>query len=70
MCMFSTPDTPPAPEMPPERQAQRLPDGETVRSQTGRRTEDRIRAGADTILTSGSGVTSGAATDKKTLLGQ
>lgn len=68
MCMFSQPDYP-EPEMPVERQAQRLPDGQTVRSQTGRRTEDRIRAGADTILTSGSGVTQGAATDKKTLLG-
>ncbi len=68
MCMFSKPDYP-DPEMPAERQAQRLPDGETVRSTTARRTEDRARAGADTILTSGSGVSTTAPTDKKTLLG-
>lgn len=68
MCMFSTPDYG-DPEMPAERQAQRLPDGQSVKSNTARRTEDRMRAGADTILTSASGVTSGAATEKKTLLG-
>lgn len=68
MCMFSTPDYP-DPQMPTEKQAQRLPDGETVRSTTARRTEDRVRAGADTILTSGSGVTTSAPTEKKTLLG-
>lgn len=69
MCMFSTP-TPKAPELPPETAAMRQPDGGAVRSNTGRRTADRIRAGANTILTSGSGVTSAAPTDKKTLLGQ
>ena len=69
MCMFSTPDAPPPPEMPPERAAARLPDGETARSTAGRRTQDRVRAGTNTILTSGSGVTSSADTSKKTLLG-
>jgi len=67
MCMFSTPDYP-DPEMPQERQAERLPDGEAATG-AARRTTDKMRAGAGTILTSGSGVTSAAATDKKTLLG-
>lgn len=70
MCFFNGPDTPPPPEMPPERAATRLPDGETARSTAGRRTQDRVRAGTNTILTSGSGVTSTADTAKKTLLGQ
>lgn len=69
MCMFSTP-TPAAPVLPPENAAMKAPDGGAVRTATGRRTSDRVRAGADTILTSGSGVTSMAPTDKKTLLGQ
>lgn len=68
MCMFSTPDYP-EPEMPTERQAQRLPDGQTVQSNTARRMTDRMRAGANTVLTSGSGVTESAATGGKTLLG-
>lgn len=46
------------------------PDGAVVRSATGRRTMDRIRAGTSTILTGGSGVTAAAPTEKKTLLGQ
>ena len=69
MCMFSSPSMPAAPTMAPERAAERMPDGETARSTAGRRTQDRIRAGQDTILTSGSGVTSTAETSKKTLLG-
>lgn len=67
MCMFS-PDVP-KPEQVAERSASRLPDGDTARSTAGRRTTDRMRAGADTILTSGNGVTQGAETAKKTLLG-
>lgn len=47
-----------------------MPDGAAVKSNTARRTEDRIRAGTDTILTSGSGVTQSAMTQGKTLLGQ
>lgn len=46
------------------------PDGAAVRTATGRRTMDRIKAGGDTVLTSGSGVSSFAPTEKKTLLGQ
>lgn len=69
MCLFSQPKME-APQLPPERAAQRSPDGGAVRSNTGRRTEDRARAAADTILTSGSGVTAAAPTEKKTLLGQ
>lgn len=45
------------------------PDGNSVRSTTGRRTMDRMRAGANTILTSGSGVQAAAPTEGKTLLG-
>lgn len=67
MCMFK-PDVP-KPQEVAERSATRLPDGDTARSTAGRRTTDRMRAGADTILTSGNGVTQGAETAKKTLLG-
>lgn len=70
MCMFSTPDTPDPPEPPVEYAQQRQPDAGAVRTATGRRSGDRVRAGARTILTSGSGVTAAADTEKKTLLGQ
>lgn len=69
MCMFSQPK-PEAPQMPPEYAQQKQPDAGAVRNTTGARTEDRIRAGTQTVLTSGSGVTASAPTDKKTLLGQ
>lgn len=69
MCMFNSP-SPQAPQLPPERAQMRYPDAAAVRDAVGRRTEDRIKAGADTILTSGSGVTDFAPTEKKTLLGQ
>lgn len=69
MCMFSQPDPPPV-TVPPETAQMKQPDGGAVRTATGRRTADRIRAGSDTILTSGSGVTEAAPTGKKTLLGQ
>ena len=67
--MFSQPDMP-AVEVPPETAQMKQPDGGAVRTATGRRTSDRIRAGTDTILTGGSGVTDAAPTGKKTLLGQ
>lgn len=67
--MFNQP-TPAAPQLPPEQAQMRQPDGAAVRSATGRRTMDRVRAGTSTVLTSGSGVTATAPTDKKTLLGQ
>lgn len=69
MCMFSKPDVPDV-AMPKETAQMKSPDGEAVRSAAGRRTQDRIRAGTPTVLTSGSGVTAAAPTDKKTLLGQ
>ena len=69
MCMFSQPD-PPAVEIPAERAQSKEPDGGAVRTATGRRTSDRIRAGTDTVLTGGSGVPDAAPTGKKTLLGQ
>lgn len=69
MCLVSVP-TPAAPKLPPEYAQMRQPDGGEARSTAGRRTADALRAGTGTILTSGSGVTSLAQTQKKTLLGQ
>ncbi|MDX8492908.1 hypothetical protein RFN29_15120 [Mesorhizobium sp. VK22B] len=69
MCMFNKPDTP-DPQLPPEYAAMREPDQGAVRSSVASKTKDKLRSGANTILTSGSGVTTAAPTDKKTLLGQ
>lgn len=69
MCMFNKPDTP-DPQLPPEYAAMREPDQGAVRSSVASKTKDKLRSGANTILTSGSGVTQAAQTDKKTLLGQ
>ena len=66
MCM-ATPDIP-EPQRATERAAERAPDNAAV-SSAGRRASDRARSGADTILTSGSGVSMTAPTEKKTLLG-
>lgn len=68
--MFSTPKAPDDPIMPAEMAQSRLPDGGQVRANTGQRATDRARAATNTILTSGSGVTASASTEKKTLLGQ
>jgi len=70
MCLFSSPDPAPPPAMPPEPAQMKQPDAGAVRTATGRRTQDRVRGGAKTVLTSGSGVTDFATTEKKTLLGQ
>jgi len=67
MCLV--PDIP-APQTPAETQAMKQPDQGAVRSDVSRRTTDRMRAGSNTILTSGSGVTATAPTQAKTLLGQ
>lgn len=67
MCLSTK--TPADPKLPPERQASRLPDNQTVRSQAGQRAADQQRAAANTILTSGTGVTNASQTVKKTLLG-
>ena len=69
MCMFGGQNTPKV-QQPVEYAQQKAPDGGAVRTNTGRRTEDRLRAGSNTILTGGSGVTTTAPTEKKTLLGQ
>lgn len=74
MCMFgnrSSANNGKSPDelLVPERQSASPPDNAAVAS-AGRRVGDRIRAGVDTILTSGQGVTSFAPTMKKTLLGQ
>lgn len=68
MCIM--PNMPAAPVLPPETQAMKQPDGEGVRSSTSRRVSDRMKSGSNTILTSGSGVSSAAPTERKTLLGQ
>lgn len=54
--------------MPPERAAQRAPDGGAGDS-AWRRTFERLRGASPTVLTSGSGVSETATTGKKTLLG-
>lgn len=69
MCMFSAPKAPPAPELPPERAAQRAPDNAAT-APAGRRMGDRMRAATPTILTGPQGAMSSAPTEKKTLLGQ
>lgn len=68
MCMFSQPDIP-APQPVVERSGSRLPDGDTARSTAGRRTMDRARSGASTILTGGMDQST-VQTQGKTLLGQ
>lgn len=70
MCMFSKPATPPAPQLPPERAAMKLPDNGDATLAAARRTTDRMRGATDTILTSGQGVMTPAQTQGKTLLGQ
>lgn len=68
MCMFSRPATPDAPQMATEYAATKMPN-QAAGDQAGNRQRNQQRAAASTILTSGSGVMSGASTDKKTLLG-
>lgn len=77
MCMFKTP-TPPAAQVAAtepvvERSEAALPDGATAKSAAGRRTADRVRSGANTILTgAGAGLTPAddqVKTQGKTLLG-
>ena len=63
MCM--APDIP-EPQRATERAAERAPDNAAV-SSAGRRASDRARSGADTILTSGSGVPSGRPTQTPTV---
>jgi hypothetical protein len=70
MCMPRTPDIPKAPELPPERAAERAPDRAMAREAAGSRVIDRMRSATPTILTSGSGVTTSGQTAGKTLLGQ
>lgn len=66
--MFNPPQQA-APELPPETAQMKQPDSAAVKTASGRRTSDRVRSGTQTILTSGSGVTTQGATEKKTLLG-
>lgn len=68
MCLV--PDIP-KPQLPEETQAMKEPDGAAVRDAVSRRMGDKARSSsANTILTSGSGVSATAPTQAKTLLGQ
>ena len=67
MCFFSQPSTP-DPVIATPAAAAKMPDYDTA-GQAGEAQRRRIRAGGNTILTSGSGVTTPAPTNKKTLLG-
>lgn len=58
------------PVLPPESAAMRQPDAAAFKTAAGRRASDKVKSGAKTILTSGSGVAEFAPTEKKTLLGQ
>lgn len=69
MCLVSPPSAPKLQE-PTEYAQQRAPDGDAVRTTTGRRATDRVRGATPTVLTSGSGVSQTADVGKKTLLGQ
>lgn len=66
MCMFNTPKNRP-PFMPREQQAMTSPD-DAVKAQENN-TRNRLRSGANTILTGGSGVQAAAPTAKATILG-
>ena len=70
MCLIPQPDMPAGPQLPAESAKMREPDAGAARSMAGRRMQDRIRAGSNTILTSGSGVADTAPVERKTLLGQ
>lgn len=71
MCLLQQPSAAaPKLQQPTEYAQQRAPDAAGSRSSTSQRTLDRMRAGNETILTSGSGVSQTADTSKKTLLGQ
>lgn len=69
MCMFGS-AAPAAPTLPPDYAASAAPDGAAVKDAAARRVTDATKAAPSTILTSGSGVTATAPTEKKTLLGQ
>ena len=68
MCLFPTPKQD-APVLPPEYAQAKSPD-EIVAKNAGKLEADRAKAAASTVLTSGSGVTTTAPTQAKTLLGQ
>jgi len=70
MCLFNSTPRAADPVLPPEYAAQKAPDGAAVKTAVGRRATDKVKSGSPTILTSGSGVTMTAPTERKTLLGQ
>jgi len=68
MCKFKAPKVEP-PQIAAPRSMPKDADGNAMRGQVSRRNEDRLRAGNNTILTSGMGVLEEAQTQLKTLLG-
>lgn len=68
MCLFPTPSQA-APTLPAQVAQLKQPDNAAA-SGAGSKMADQLRARSSTILTSGSGVTANAPTEKKTLLGQ
>lgn len=70
MCIFGGNTAQADPVLPPETAAMRNPDSGAIKTAAGRRASDAVQSGSKTILTSGSGVTAMAPTEKKTLLGQ
>jgi hypothetical protein len=71
MCLFQMPEMAPQdePKMPAQMAAQRAPQRQDAQG-AGDRVRDRLRSGAGTMLTGGSGVAGPAdTTGKKTLLG-
>jgi hypothetical protein len=71
MCFFSTPkpSAAAAPVLPPEPAQAQTPDYQGAQDAQARRTQDRIRSGSNTILTTPQGVTSSAATKAPALSG-
>jgi len=69
MCMFGGSSDTKDPVAPAETAQMRNPDNGVVMDAHSRRIKDQQRASANTVLTSGSGVTDRATTQKKTLLG-
>jgi hypothetical protein len=69
MCIFPSAASPSKPQLPVEPAQMKQPDSRDA-AEAGSKAADQLRARANTILTSGSGVTETAPTGKKTLLGQ
>lgn len=65
MCLFNQNPTGSAPTLPVETAAMQQPDAGAIKTAAQRRTTEQIGSAPKTILTSGSGVTTRAATAKR-----